>query len=882
MMDRSRNVEDVLPPGTRIEEFVIERELQSGGFGVTYLAQDRSLGRQVAIKEYLPREWGGRRSDGSVGPRSSSCAKDYQWGLTRFLEEARTLARLDHPRIVRVHRVIEAWGTAYMVMEYVEGRDLEEALKAEGPWPEERVRGLLDSLLPGLALVHGAGLIHRDIKPANVMLRADGTPVLIDFGSARYAAGVHSHSLTSVLTPGYAPQEQYHQASGQQGAWTDVYALGAVAYRALSGQAPVEAPRRVEAAARRQPDPLAPVSQAAAGGVSESFGAAVTSALAVFSEGRPRDVAAWRAQWDAAEDGGATGEDEAGKDDGGRSGSVAPPVFTGGLGAQPGSRRPWIRRAARPVAYGAAALVVVAGLAFGIMNRVGGGGAGGGVGGAVTAGGGAGGAVTDGWVVTELPVSPPAVTEPPVSPPAVTEPPVSPPAVTEPPVSPPAVTEPPVSPPVVTAQRSEEALALDRAAWSAIQTGLAREGFDPGAPDGVGGPATRAAIRRWQTARGLPATGYLDAASMRELREAGSDVADTDADCSRSMGLLGRRTYTRRDALDGSCSTEHYPAGEHALYYGFTLDEAATVTLEMTSVDVDSWLALRSGSPPGVVVPLEEDDDGGTGLDARIERPLVPGSYTIEATTLDPGETGDFTLRVTVSAVGGGCSRSMGLLGTRTYTRGDILDGSCSTEHYPDGEHALYYGFTLDEAADVTMEMTALDMDSWLALRRGSSPGSVEPLAEDDDGGTGVDARIERSLAPGSYTIEATTRFAGETGNFTLTVTVNGTDEVPYERELLVDGAFSAAIESAGDEDTYRITVSSPGRLTVHTTGVTDTFGELLDASGNVLGSDDDGGSDTNFRLTWPVSPGTYYVRVRHFADDGTGDYAVIARLATP
>ena len=304
MTDRSKNLDEaleweVLAPGARIEEFVIERELGAGGFGVTYLAEDQSLGRRVAIKEYLPRGWGARRVDGSVGPWSSSHEEDYRWGLTRFLEEARTLARLDHPRIVRVNRVIEVRGTAYMVMEYVEGRNLEEALQAEGPWPESRVRALLEALLPGLELAHGAGLVHLDVKPANVMLRADGTPVLIDFGAARYAVGVRSlppsrSLLGTVLTPGYASHKLLLE---KQGPWTDVYALGAVAYRALSGRTPVAATERMEAAARKQADPLAPVAQAAAGGVSAGFGAAVTSALAVWPEDRPRDVSAWRAQW---------------------------------------------------------------------------------------------------------------------------------------------------------------------------------------------------------------------------------------------------------------------------------------------------------------------------------------------------------------------------------------------------------------------------------------------------------------------------------------------------------------------------------------------------------------------------------------------------------
>ena len=129
---------DVLPAGTRLEEFEIERELGAGGFGVTYLAHDTSLDRPVAIKEYLPQDWGTRRPDGEVGPRLATHAENYRWGRERFLEEARVLARLRHPNVLQVHRVIEKRGTAYMVTEYVEGRSLEAALRAEGPWPESR------------------------------------------------------------------------------------------------------------------------------------------------------------------------------------------------------------------------------------------------------------------------------------------------------------------------------------------------------------------------------------------------------------------------------------------------------------------------------------------------------------------------------------------------------------------------------------------------------------------------------------------------------------------------------------------------------------------------------------------------------------------------
>ena len=212
----------------------------------------------VAVKEYLPRYWGTRRGDGTVGPRTGSDIEDYRWGLVRFLEEARILARFDHRHLVRVYRVFELRGTAYMVMEYVEGRTLEEELEASGPLSERRVRELLAKLMEGLEEVHEAEVWHRDIKPKNVMVRADGTPVLIDFGAARQAMGGHSGSLSAVLTPGYAPFEQY-RTRGHQGPWTDIYALGAVAYWALSGEVPEDALERVQA------DRMLPVAPSGAG-----------------------------------------------------------------------------------------------------------------------------------------------------------------------------------------------------------------------------------------------------------------------------------------------------------------------------------------------------------------------------------------------------------------------------------------------------------------------------------------------------------------------------------------------------------------------------------------------------------------------------------------
>ena len=254
---------------------------------MTYLARDVSLDAWRAVKEYLPRGCGIRRRDGIVGPRSEADAEDYQWGRAQFLEEARRLALFDHRYIVRVYRVFEARGTAYLVMEYVNGRSLKAEIEIGGVLSDAVVRTILLAITESLAAVHNAGLLHRDIKPDNVMLRPDGTPVLIDFGAARQMMR-KSRSLRAVVSDGYAPIEQYSEHPEKQGPWTDIYALGAVAYVALTGQVPAKAPDRLRA------DPLPPVGDAASRPVDAGLAAAVDASLAVDEPARPQSIAQWR------------------------------------------------------------------------------------------------------------------------------------------------------------------------------------------------------------------------------------------------------------------------------------------------------------------------------------------------------------------------------------------------------------------------------------------------------------------------------------------------------------------------------------------------------------------------------------------------------------
>jgi serine/threonine protein kinase len=275
---------NALPAGYALQEYRVEKVLGVGGFGLTYLAVDGNLNLKVAIKEYLPDDIATRGADNSIRPRSPDTAETFGWGKQRFMDESRTVASFRHPNIVRVMRFFEANGTAYMVMEFVEGAALGDWIKTRRPLAQMQAASLIGPLLDGLEVVHKAGYLHRDIKPGNVYVREDGSPVLLDFGSAR----MRSSELTAVVSPGYAPFEQYH-TQGNQGPWSDLYALGGVLYWMVTGNKPHEAAARIKA------DTMPSALQAADRGLYRpEFLSAIDWALAPNEGDRPQSVAEWR------------------------------------------------------------------------------------------------------------------------------------------------------------------------------------------------------------------------------------------------------------------------------------------------------------------------------------------------------------------------------------------------------------------------------------------------------------------------------------------------------------------------------------------------------------------------------------------------------------
>ena len=281
-----------LPPGFRLGPYRVVRVLGVGGFGVTYLCEHAGLGVQVAVKEYLPNEIAVR--DGTeVHPKSAGDREGFEWGLSRFLDEAKTLARFEHPNVVRVRDCFEANNTAYIVMDYEDGEPLDTLLRRHGTLTEAQLKRVVLPVVDGLRQVHAAGFLHRDIKPSNVYVRrSDESPVLLDFGSARQALGQKSRSLTAIASPGYSPPEQY-EGTAPQGAWTDIYALSALCYRAITGNTPMGAPWRQSELLRTRTDPLPRLAERRTASYSPAFLEAVDWGLRLIETERPQSLDEW-------------------------------------------------------------------------------------------------------------------------------------------------------------------------------------------------------------------------------------------------------------------------------------------------------------------------------------------------------------------------------------------------------------------------------------------------------------------------------------------------------------------------------------------------------------------------------------------------------------
>ncbi|MEM7207851.1 MAG: protein kinase [Pseudomonadota bacterium] len=292
-MDPERHF-NALKQNEMLHWYEIKSILGQGGFGITYLARDTNLDQMVAIKEYLPTEFSTRDVENTVQPISQNHTQIFDWGKKRFLDEAKTLAQFRHPNVVRVSSFFENNNTGYMVMDYEEGTDLSVLIKAGEKFNEERLLGILLPILDGLEQIHSQGFIHRDIKPANIFLRNDGSPVLIDFGSARQSVGGQTRTMTSLVTPGYAPFEQYHDAEGKQGPWTDIYSLGASCCALITGKPPTDALKRSMAKLDHGTDIYVDLVDLYEGKYSQHVLRAIDYALEFRESDRPQSIKDWR------------------------------------------------------------------------------------------------------------------------------------------------------------------------------------------------------------------------------------------------------------------------------------------------------------------------------------------------------------------------------------------------------------------------------------------------------------------------------------------------------------------------------------------------------------------------------------------------------------
>jgi hypothetical protein len=272
-----------LPIGYELQGYKISKVLSAGGFSYVYLATDEN-GNTVAIKEYLPNGLALRADGDQVVVPASEASHNFRHGLKCFFEEGRALANINHKNIVRVLNFFRANDTVYMVMQYERGKSLQECILGKNEAvPENSVRRLFTELLNGLREVHTHKLLHLDIKPANIYIRLDGSPVLLDFGSARQTLSSNGTQLAPSFTPGFAPPEQYDQHQ-LLGPWSDIYSIGATIYACLAHTAPPAATDRLKS------DQIVPAEKLGKDIYSKNLLRIIDSCLALDHLERPQSI----------------------------------------------------------------------------------------------------------------------------------------------------------------------------------------------------------------------------------------------------------------------------------------------------------------------------------------------------------------------------------------------------------------------------------------------------------------------------------------------------------------------------------------------------------------------------------------------------------------
>jgi serine/threonine protein kinase len=273
-----------LPPGTKIDQYIIERTLGGGGFSIVYLATALDEKKPVVIKEYMPMTLADRGSDMSVIASNDKHVERFAHGRRLFFQEASTLTTLKHPNIVNVINFFRANGTVYMVMDYEEGQNLQSYIKKhKGNLSETFLLTVFIPLLEGLHVIHAQGLLHLDIKPGNIHLRNGGRPLLLDFGAVHEMMHTRQFQPNQVITPGFSPIEQL-DPGGYVGPWTDIYAIGATMRACLDGTPPPPSPKR------REKDTMRPAVNTYKKKYSQALLAAIDWAMEVDPMLRPQTV----------------------------------------------------------------------------------------------------------------------------------------------------------------------------------------------------------------------------------------------------------------------------------------------------------------------------------------------------------------------------------------------------------------------------------------------------------------------------------------------------------------------------------------------------------------------------------------------------------------